>query len=147
MSLTLIRKPFVMQSLAIIVATLMMNTAHATSEQEQIQQLRAEVSELRALLEQYVSQPKQENVASQVVAQPASVTTYNQNIKVVNTEPAKKSPLATQTASSAQVKLYGFLRGDASYQAKGGDGIFNRINKVDLEGAEKIVIVSIAQRL
>lgn len=35
MSLTLIRKPFVMQSLAIIVATLMMNTAHATSEQEQ----------------------------------------------------------------------------------------------------------------
>lgn len=137
MSLTLIRKPFVMQSLAIIVATLMMNTAHATSEQEQIQQLSAEVSELRALLEQYVSQPKQENVASQVVAQPASVTTHNQNIKVVNTEPAKKSPLAIQTASGAQVKLYGFLRGDASYQAKGGDGIFNRINKVDLEGAEK----------
>jgi len=23
------------------------------------------------------------------------------------------------------------------YQSKGGDGIFNRINKVDLEGAEK----------
>lgn len=29
------------------------------------------------------------------------------------------------------------MRGDASYQAKGGDGIFNRINKVDLENNEK----------
>lgn len=32
-----------------------------------------------------------------------------------------------------KVNLYGFIRGDASYQFKGGDGIFNRINKVDLD--------------
>lgn len=37
----------------------MMNNAQAASEQEQIQQLRDEVKELRALLEQYVPQSKQ----------------------------------------------------------------------------------------
>ena len=61
MSLSLIRKPFVIQGLAFTVAALMMNNAQAASEQEQIQQLRDEVKELRALLEQYVPQSKQKN--------------------------------------------------------------------------------------
>ncbi|MCH7390538.1 DcaP family trimeric outer membrane transporter [Acinetobacter dispersus] len=139
MSLSLIRKPFVMQGLAIIVAALMMNSTHAASEQEQIQQLRDEVKELKALLQQYVPQAKQQNDATQVAVAPATpvVATQNQNTSVVTAAPSKKSPLTFSTASGAEVKLYGFLRGDASYQSKGGDGIFNRINKVDLEGAEK----------
>ncbi len=139
MSLSLIRKPFVMQGLAITVAALMMNSTHAASEQEQIQQLRDEVKELRALLQQYVPQAKQQNEPSQVSVAPAAtaVTTQNQNTPVVAAATPKKSPLSFSTASGAEVKLYGFVRGDASYQSKGGDGIFNRINKVDLEGAEK----------
>lgn len=56
MSLPLIRKPFLIQGLAFTVAILMMNTTQAATEQEQIQQLREEVKELRALLEQYVPQ-------------------------------------------------------------------------------------------
>jgi len=51
MSLPLIRKPFLIQGLAFTVAILMMNTTQAPTEQEQIQQLRDEVKELRALLE------------------------------------------------------------------------------------------------
>ena len=54
MSLPLIRKPFIVQGLAFTIAVFMMNNAQAASEQEQIQQLRDEVKELRALLEQYV---------------------------------------------------------------------------------------------
>lgn len=139
MSLSLIRKPFVMQGLAITVAALMMNSTHAASEQEQIQQLRDEVKELKALLQQYVPQAKQQNDATQVAVAPATpvVATQNQNTSVVTAATSKKSPLTFSTASGAEVKLYGFLRGDASYQSKGGDGIFNRIYKVDLEGAEK----------
>ena len=133
MSLPLIRKPFLIQGLAFTVAILMMNTTQAATEQEQIQQLRDEVKELRALLEQYVPQSKQKTTlpvsdSAQVLA--AQTTTPSSDTN-------KKSPLSFQTASGADVKLYGFLRGDASYQAKGGDGIFNRINKVDLENNEK----------
>ena len=133
MSLPLIRKPFLIQGLAFTVAILMMNTTQAATEQEQIQQLRDEVKELRALLEQYVPHSKQKTTSpvlssAQVLA--AQTTTPSSDTN-------KKSPLSFQIASGADVKLYGFLRGDASYQAKGGDGIFNRINKVDLENNEK----------
>lgn len=133
MSLPLIRKPFLIQGLAFTVAILMMNTTQAATEQEQIQQLRDEVKELRALLEQYVPHSKQKTtspVSSSAQVLAAQTTTPSSDTN-------KKSPLSFQTASGADVKLYGFLRGDASYQAKGGDGIFNRINKVDLENNEK----------
>ena len=133
MSLPLIRKPFLIQGLAFTVAILMMNTTQAATEQEQIQQLRDEVKELRALLEQYVPHSKQKTTSpvsssAQVLAAQTITPSSDTN---------KKSPLSFQTASGADVQLYGFLRGDASYQAKGGDGIFNRINKVDLENNEK----------
>ncbi len=133
MSLPLIRKPFLIQGLAFTVAILMMNMTQAATEQEQIQQLRDEVKELRALLEQYVPHSKQKTtspVSSSAQVLAAQTTTPSSDTN-------KKSPLSFQTASGADVKLYGFLRGDASYQAQGGDGIFNRINKVDLENNEK----------
>ena len=47
MSLSLIRKPFIVQGLAFTIAVLMMNNVQAANEQEQIQQLRDEVKELR----------------------------------------------------------------------------------------------------
>ena len=81
MSLPLIRKPFIVQGLAFTIAVFMMNNAQAASEQEQIQQLRDEVKELRALLEQYVPQSKQKNNVPQYDTQRsttvASVSTQN----------------------------------------------------------------------
>ncbi|ENX36486.1 hypothetical protein F889_00200 [Acinetobacter colistiniresistens] len=139
MSLSLIRKPFVVQGLAMTVAAFMMNNTHAASEQEQIQQLRDEVKELRALLQQYVPQAKQQSVLVPGQEHSNLKETHPDhpaNVAVAPVVP-QKSQLVFNTASGAEVKLHGFLRGDASYQAKGGDGIFNRINKVDLEGAEK----------
>ncbi|WAU75915.1 DcaP family trimeric outer membrane transporter [Acinetobacter sp. TR3] len=136
MSLPLIRKPFIVQGLAFTIAVFMMNNAQAASEQEQIQQLRDEVKELRALLEQYVPQSKQKNEMPQQATQ-TSVAAQNQNMPKHTEASSQPSALSFNSASGAQVQLYGFLRGDASYQAKGGDGIFNRINKVDLEGNEK----------
>lgn len=136
MSLSLIRKPFIVQGLAFTIAVLMMNNVQAANEQEQIQQLRDEVKELRALLEQYVPQSKQKNEMPQQATQ-TSVAAQNQNMPKHTEASPQPSALSFNSASGAQVQLYGFLRGDASYQAKGGDGIFNRINKVDLEGNEK----------
>lgn len=136
MSLSLIRKPFIVQGLAFTIAVLMMNNVQAANEQEQIQQLRDEVKELRALLEQYVPQSKQKNEMPQQATQ-TSVAAQNQNMPKQTEVSPQPSALSFNSASGAQVQLYGFLRGDASYQAKGGDGIFNRINKVDLEGNEK----------
>ena len=105
MSLSLIRKPFVIQGLAFTVAALMMNNAQAASEQEQIQQLRDEVKELRALLEQYVPQSKQKNDLPQVTATPATTVVNAPNSQAVAvTESSQKSPLGFSTASGAQVK-------------------------------------------
>ena len=123
MSLPLIRKPFIVQGLAFTIAVFMMNNAQAASEQEQIQQLRDEVKELRALLEQYVPQSKQKNNVPQYDTQRSTtvVSVSTQNISSNTQMAAQKSPLSFNSASGAQVQLYGFLRGDASYQAKGGD--------------------------
>ena len=53
MRLALNKKPFIAQSLALSVAALMMTTTHAaTKEQQELAQLRAEVAELKALMQQ-----------------------------------------------------------------------------------------------
>lgn len=137
MSLTLIRKPFIVKGLALSIAIFMMNSAQAATEQEQIQQLRDEVKELRTLLEQYVPQSKQKNQVLPTVDTQATIVANTSNTQPVQKESPQKSSLGFHSASGAQVQLYGFLRGDASYQAKGGNGIFNRINSVDLEANEK----------
>lgn len=50
------RKAFLPQGLAVAVAALMMNSAHAMTEQQELQQLRAEVKELKALIHQHLPQ-------------------------------------------------------------------------------------------
>ena len=39
-----------------------------------------------------------------------------------------------KSKAGAEVNLYGFVRADTAYQIEGGDAIFNRINKIALDG-------------
>ena len=60
MSLPLIKKQFIKHGLAVATASIMASTAYAgTNEQQEIQQLRAEVAELRALIQQQAATQKQ----------------------------------------------------------------------------------------
>ena len=116
------------QAFALTATALMMSTVHAgTAEQDEIQQLRAEVQALRALVEQQLPKASVQNTVS--LSAPEVVTAA--------TSPAPKSatsPLQIKTANGAEAKLYGFIRGDAAYQIEGGKSMFNRINAVSLEG-------------
>lgn len=137
MSLPLMKKPAIRQSLAVSIATLMMTATHAASaEQEEIAQLRAEVEALKALIQKNFPQVQQ----ASVVAKSAPLTTTSPAVEktpvvsaVTATNSEKSSPLQFKTAGGSEVKLYGFIRGDASYQVDGGNAIFNRINAVSLD--------------
>ena len=136
------RKAFLPQGLAVAVAALMMNSAHAMTEQQELQQLRAEVKELKALIHQHLPQASnqgQNTVASSSALQATpQVVPLSQQSGNNASPPAPATPatgLTARTANGAEVKLYGFVRGDAAYQFEGGRGIFNRINTVTLDNA------------
>ncbi|RGD91708.1 DcaP family trimeric outer membrane transporter [Acinetobacter sp. SWAC57] len=118
MRLALTKKPFVAQSLALSVAALMMTTTHAaTKEQQELAQLRAEVAELKALMQQ--QQQVQQQQAVQI-----------QQVKAQPVPPAKpESALSSfKSKSGADINLYGFVRGDANYIIEGADNDFNGVH-------------------
>ncbi len=99
--------------------------AHAGSDPE-VEQLRQEVQELRALLQQYTAQQKIQN--DQV--QPSTQTDNS------STLPDMKVPKKGFTSlAGTEVNFYGIVRADGSYQMKGrNDGKpFNAIHNVPLE--------------
>ncbi|OTG83814.1 DcaP family trimeric outer membrane transporter [Acinetobacter sp. ANC 4648] len=119
MSLFLSRKSFIQQGLAVAVTAMMMTSANAATDKEEIQKLREEVQGLKSLIQQQQNvQQKQQILIEEVKLQPVQV----------NVASIKPSLLSKAGAS---VNLYGFVRADAEYQFKGGNGIFNRINTVD----------------
>lgn len=130
MSSSLIKKQFVQHSLAIATVSLMASTAYAgTNDQQEINQLRAEVAELRALVQQQVA-------AQRVAPPPAPVT--------AQTPPPPPAATAkpgwfTLPDGQTQVKLYGSIRADGTYDFKGTSGdttnINNPTNKVPLNSA------------
>lgn len=128
------RKAFLQKGLAVAVTGLMMSTVHAASDKDEIKQLREEVQALKALVQQQQqvqlnqqAQLEQSRRAAVVVATPGQVTAV--------AAPVAESPLASlKSKMGANVNLYGFVRADAEYQFKGGNGIFNRINDVDING-------------
>lgn len=130
------RKTLLKKVLAVTVAGLMVSSVQAATEKDEIKQLREEVQALRALIQQQqqVQQNQQVQIeqsrrAAVVVPAPAQVTAVAAPVA------SSASPLAAlQSKMGANVKLYGSVRADAEYQFKGGDGIFNRINVVDLNG-------------
>lgn len=103
---------FLKQSLAVAMTAVVMSSAHAATEQDEIQQLRQEVEALKAL----------------ITAQKQSV----QLVEPAATQPAK-SPVALKSKAGAAVDIYGFVRADAGYQFKGGANTFNHIHNVDLQ--------------
>lgn len=97
---------------------------HTSSEALEIQKLSDEVKELRKIMEN-------------------QVVTFQKIQNLDTLKERKKSDNRTQNShqnataiDKSQIKFYGFFRADAAYQFKGGNAIFNRINKVDLEGNE-----------
>ena len=70
MSLFTNRKSLIVKSLALTVTALMVNTAQAATDSQEIQQLRNEVQELKALLQQQQQQVRL--VESKVQAAPSS---------------------------------------------------------------------------
>ena len=115
--------PLVKKGLAVAVTAVMMSSVHAATDKEEIQSLRQEVAELKALINQQAQVQQQQQVQlAEVKSQPTATTT---------------APLGLKSSKGASVNLYGFIRADAEYNAKGGPAIFNAPDKVDLNGANE----------
>ncbi|WP_373869183.1 DcaP family trimeric outer membrane transporter [Acinetobacter ursingii] len=142
MSLPLIKKQFIKHGLAVATASIMASTAYAgTNEQQEIQQLRAEVAELRALIQQQAATQKQ--IVAEQKARPVVVASAP--AVVVAQAPAAPAPANAKPGwftlpdGQTQVKLYGSVRADATYDFKGTNAdttnINNPTNKVPLNSA------------
>lgn len=121
-----LKKPVLKYSLAAAVSAIMLSSAHAaTTDQKEIAQLRAEVAELKALIQQQQQvQVQQQTEIQQVKARPAP------------TAAPASSPLAgLKSKAGADINLYGFVRGDANYIIEGADDDFNSVNKVGGAGS------------
>lgn len=118
MSLFTNRKSFIIKSLALTVTVLMVNTAQAATDSQEIQQLRNEVQELKALLQQQQQQVRL--VESKVESAPASASS------------------GLKSKSGADINIYGFVRGDANYIIEGADDDFNKVNATTGEAKDKL---------
>ncbi|WP_171478532.1 DcaP family trimeric outer membrane transporter [Acinetobacter ihumii] len=109
-----------------------------TSDQQEIKQLRAEVAELRALIQQQAM--TQKNIIAQQQAAPVVVTPAPVVAQAAPPAPANAKPgWLTLPDGQTQVKLYGSVRADATYDFKGTNAdttnINNPTNKVPLNSA------------
>ena len=116
-------------------STISLPTFAAASEQQEIQQLRAEVAELRALIQQQAVTQKQ--IVAEQKARPVVVASAP--AVVVAQAPAAPAPAnakpgwLTLPDGQTQVKLYGNVRVDAAYDFKGTTGgINNKTGQVPL---------------
>lgn len=117
MNFAQLKKPAAQYSLAIAVSAIMLSSAHAaTAEQKEIAQLRAEVAELKSLIQsQHQVQVQQQAEIQQVKTRPVA-------------PPPPAAPLASlKSKAGADVNLYGFVRGDANYIIEGFDGDFGSV--------------------
>ncbi|MFW1925573.1 DcaP family trimeric outer membrane transporter [Acinetobacter ursingii] len=122
-------------------STISLPTFAAVSEQQEIQQLRAEVAELRALIQQQAATQKQ--IVAEQKARPVVVASAP--AVVVAQAPAAPAPANAKPGwftlpdGQTQVKLYGSVRADATYDFKGTNAdttnINNPTNKVPLNSA------------
>lgn len=96
----------------------MVNTAQAATDSQEIQQLRNEVQELKALLQQQQQQVRL--VESKVESAPASASS------------------GLKSKSGADINIYGFVRGDANYIIEGADDDFNKVNATTGEAKDKL---------
>ncbi|OTG82437.1 DcaP family trimeric outer membrane transporter [Acinetobacter sp. ANC 4648] len=120
------------KTLVIAVGLSMASLAQAQSSNE-VAQLRQEVQELKSLLEQYNQQQQKQTVELQV----AQTQVQTQIVAQERQSDSEKKGLAF-TKGGAELSIYGNVRADASYQAKGGSDarLYNQINTVPLGGSK-----------
>ncbi len=111
----------VQKSLLALSVITMMSPVYAATDQAEIAQLRQEVQELRAMLQQYVQQ--------KAPVQSATPVAVSASPQVTETT----APKLNLSKGGAEVNLYGYIRADASYQAKGASTMYNNISGVPLE--------------
>ena len=111
----------VQKSLLAVSVAMVISPVYAGTDQAEIAQLRQEVQELRAMLQQYV----QQNAPVQPITQVAVMASPQVTETTV--------PKLNLSKGGAEVNLYGYIRADASYQAKGASTMYNNISGVPLE--------------
>ncbi|MDR6796117.1 hypothetical protein J2W67_001232 [Acinetobacter calcoaceticus] len=120
----------VQKSLLAVSVTLFVSSAFAAQTIDpEIEQLRQEVKELRAML--------QANIQAQ-----KSLSQGRVELTTPVTAPPTQPIQQGLTKSGAEFNLYGYIRADASYQMKGASTMYNNISGVPLEntpeeGAQK----------
>ncbi|MCH4247811.1 MAG: DcaP family trimeric outer membrane transporter [Acinetobacter populi] len=134
MSFARINKGLAKTALTIAVATSMVQVVHANSQQDEIQQLRAEIQELRALVQQQAAQQAQILPPPAPVGAPPAMNVQPKDLKVT-------------TAKGAEVKLYGFVRGDANYIIEGADSDFNGVASSKEDTKDKLRATAQTTRL
>lgn len=102
---------------------------HAQANNNEVDQLRGEVKELRHLLEQYTKSQQHE---TQVISSQKDQSQINQ------IQPIKSNGLGLTVAGS-EIKIYGNIRMDSQYQAEGGSAarLYNQISSVPLKGVNE----------
>ncbi|KYQ82848.1 MULTISPECIES: DcaP family trimeric outer membrane transporter [unclassified Acinetobacter] len=111
----------VQKSLLAVSVAMVISPVYAGTDQAEIAQLRQEVQELRTMLQQYVQQ--------KVPVQPITQVAVTASPQVTETT----VPKLNLSKGGAEVNLYGYIRADASYQAKGASTMYNNISGVPLE--------------
>lgn len=110
---------------ALIVSLSTLTTLTHANQNSEIEQLRAEINELRQML-----QTQKTTVVTDVVTTPPSTASV-----FTPSEKNTKTKTKWQTESGTDISLYGFVRADVAYQFEGAVGMFNRINGVALNGS------------
>ena len=118
-----------MKTLVLAMSLATVSMAHAGSNDAEVAKLRAEVAELKSLIQaQQQVQVQQQAEIQQVKAAP-----------VVASKPA--SPFAgLKSKAGADVNLYGFVRGDANYIIEGADDDFGNVSKVGAGGTNPALV-------
>ena len=111
----------VQKSLLAVSVAMVISPVYAGTDQAEIAQLRQEVQELRTMLQQYVQQ--------KAPVQPITQVAVTASPQVTETT----VPKLNLSKGGAEVNLYGYIRADASYQAKGASTMYNNISGVPLE--------------
>ena len=116
-----------MKTLVVAMSLATVSMAHAASSTSEIEQLRAEVAELKSLIKaQQQVQTQQQAEIQQVKARPTPPP------------PPAASSAGFKSKAGADVNLYGFVRGDANYIIEGADNDFNNVHTSKEEARDKL---------
>lgn len=112
-----------------------LGSAHAATTTQQVADLKAQVAELQQMVQQLSSQQQSQAVQLQQTAEIAAA----KPAPVAPTASSTKPGWITLADGQTQIKIYGSVRADSTYDTKGGSSdttnITNNTNKVPLNSA------------